>query len=83
MVNVVNAVDITLEFAVSVSCSVDVLSDGAVDLLMDVLAGLLIIVVIGGVSEIDIDVLVDMNINGDTFAVVKTEVKFATPGPLY
>ena len=83
MINVVNAVDIILEFAVSVSCSVYVLSDGAVDLLMDVLAGLLIIVVIGGVSEIDIDVLVDMNINGDTFAVVKTEVKFATPGPLY
>ena len=57
--------------------------DANIDLLVDALAGLLAIVVIGGVPEIDIDVLVDVNINGDTFAVVKTEVKFASPGPLY
>ena len=35
LINVVNAVEITLEFAVPASCSVYVLSDGAVDLLKD------------------------------------------------
>ena len=35
LIKVANAVEITLEFAVPASCSVYVLSDGAVDLLKD------------------------------------------------
>ena len=50
---------------------------------MDALAGLLAIVVICRLTEIDIGVLVDVNINGETFVVVKTGVKFVKTGPLY
>ena len=41
LIKVVNAVAVTLAFDVSVSCSVAVLSDAAVDLLMGTLAGVL------------------------------------------
>ena len=55
--NVVNAVAIALEFAgVAVSCSVDALSDGAVDLLMDMSADVLTVIVSGGPPGIGVDV---------------------------
>ena len=66
---------ITLEFAaVIVSCSVDAPYGGAVDLLIDALAGVLIVVVIGGLPDIDVGVLVDANAN--VFARVM-RVKFS------
>ena len=41
LINVVNAVEVALKFVVSVSCSVYVVSNGAVDLLMNSLVGVL------------------------------------------
>ena len=79
-INVVNAVEITLEFAVSASCSVYVLSDGEVDLLKDAWAGVLTVVVIGGLAGIDVDLLVELNVN--MLAGVTTEVKFVMPASL-
>ena len=78
LINVVNAVEITLEFAVSVSCSVYVLSDGAFDLLMNALAGVLAGVIISGLSGIDVDVLVEVNVN--MFAGVKFVVSASLEG---
>ena len=75
LINVVNAVEITLDFAVSASCAVCVLSDGAVDLSMNTFAGVLTVVVISGLPGMDFDVLVDV------FAGVMT-VKFVMPAPL-
>ena len=72
LINVVNAVEITLEFAVSVPCSVGALSDEVVDLLMNALA-------VVGLPDIDVDVLVDVNVN--VFAGVIT-VKFVMTAPL-
>ena len=80
MINVVIAVEITLEFAVSVSCSVSVLYDGASDLLTNAWAGVLAAVIINGLSGIDIDVLVEVNVN--MFAGVMTEVKFVMSASL-
>ena len=77
LIKVANAVEITLEFAVPASCSVCV---GAVDLLKDVWAGVLTVLVIGGLAGIDVDLLVELNVN--MFAGVTTEVKFAMPTPL-
>ena len=59
---------ITLGFAVSLSCSVDLLSDGMVDLLTNVLVAVL--------TDMNFDVLVDL------LAGVKTEVKFVMSTPL-
>ena len=59
-----------------VSCSVYVLSNGAVDLLVDAWAGVLTAVAIGGLSGADIFVEVNVNI----FAGVMAEVKFAIVG---
>ena len=74
LINMMNAVAIILEFAaMSVSCSVYVLSNGAVDLLVDAWAGVL---TNGGLSGVDI--LVEVNVN--MFAEVMTEVKFAIDG---
>ena len=53
------------------------LSDGAVDLWMETLTG---VVIISGLSGIGVDVLVDANVN--VFAGVMTDFGFATPGPL-
>ena len=80
LINVTNAVEITLEFAVPASCSVYVLSDGAVDLLKDAWAGVLTVVVIGGLAGIGVDLLVELNVN--MFAGVTTEVKFVMPASL-
>ena len=80
LINVANAVEITLDFAVPASCSVYVLSNGAVDLLKDAWAGVLTVVVIGGLAGIGVDLLVELNVN--MFAGVTTEVKFAMPTPL-
>ena len=79
LINVVFAVEITLEFATSVSCSVYVLYDGAVDLLANALA-VLTVVIISGLSGIDVDVLVEVNVN--MFAGVMTEVKFVMSASL-
>ena len=81
MIDVTNAVAITLNFAVSISwCSVDVLSDTAVGLLlMDTLVGVLTVVIIGGLPDIGVNMFVDVNVN--VFAGVMT-VKFAMPAPL-
>ena len=70
--NVANAVEITLEFVGSVPCSVGALSDEAVNLLVDALAGV-------GLPDIDVDVFVDVNVNA--FAGVIT-VKFVMTAPL-
>ena len=61
----------------SASRSVDVLSDGAVELLVDALAGVLIVVLIGCLQGLDIDVRVDVNM----FAMVMS-VEFAMRAPL-
>ena len=76
---VINEVEITLELAaVSVSCSVYVASDGAVDLLtMGALASVLTVVLIG---RLFVDILVEMSVN--KFAEVMAEVKFAMPSSL-
>ena len=80
LIKVANAVVIALEFAVTVCCSGNVLSDGVVDLWMDTLAGSMFgVVIISGLSGIGVDVLVDVNVN--VFAGVMT-VKFAMPTPL-
>ena len=79
LINVVYAVEITLGFAVSVSYSVDVLCDGAVDLSMNTFVSVLTVVLIGGLPGVDVDVLVDVNAN--VFAGVTT-VKFVMPAPL-
>ena len=81
MIDVTNAVAITLNFAVSISwCSVDVLSDTAVGLLlMDPLVSVLTVVIIGGLPDIGVNMFVDVNVN--VFAGVMT-VKFAMPAPL-
>ena len=67
----VNAVGITLEFIASVSCSVGALSDEAVDLLMDALAGV-------GLPDIGVDVLVGVNVNVFTGVIT---VKFVMTAP--
>ena len=66
LINAVNAVAVNLGFAVPGSCSVDVLSDVAVDLFMDTLADAML----GVLTGIDIEVLADANANA--FAVVTT-----------
>ena len=71
---------ITLGFAVSLSCSVDVRSDRAVGVLMDALARVLTVIVIGGLTVIGVDVLVNANANVLFAGVVGA--KFATPAPL-
>ena len=76
LINVVNAVTIAVGFAVSASCSVDALSDGAVGLLMDALAGGLTVVVIGCLTGISFGDLVNV------LAGMRTELKFVTPAPL-
>ena len=63
LINVLNVTTITLDFAVKVSCSVDVLSDGAVGLLRDLLDGVLSVVVFGGLPDIGVDVLVGVNVS--------------------
>ena len=55
------------------------LSDGGVDLWMDTMAGVMAVVVIGGLSGIGVDVLVDASAN--VFAGVMT-MKFVMPVPL-
>ena len=72
---VINEVEITLELAaVSVSCSVYVASDGAVELLtMDALAGVLTVVLIGRLVCIGVDILATATAN--MFAGVMPEVK--------
>ena len=80
LINVVNAVEITLEFAVPASCSVYALSDGAIDLLKDAWSGVLTVAVIGDLAGIDVDMLVELNVN--ILAGVTTEVKFAMPASL-
>ena len=62
----------------SVSCSVYVLSDGAVDLLTNALAGVLTVVIISGLSGIDVDVLVEVNVN--MFAGVKFDMTASMEG---
>ena len=81
MIDVANAVAITLDFAVSISwCSVDVLPDTAVGLLlMDMLVSVLTVVIIGGLPDIGVNIFVDVNVNA--FAGVMT-VKFAMSAPL-
>ena len=71
LMNVVNAVGITLDLAVPVSY---MRSDGAIDFLIGTL------VVIGGPPGIGIDVLGDVNAN--VFVGVMTEVKFVMPASL-
>ena len=63
LINMLNAAMIALDFAVKGSCSADVLSDGAVGLLRDSLDGVLSAVVIGGLSDIGVDVSVDVNVS--------------------
>ena len=60
---VLNATRIALDFAVKGSCSADVLSDGAVGLLRDPLDAVLSAVVIGGLSDIGVDLLLDVNVS--------------------
>ena len=76
LINVVNAVAIALGFAVPGPCSVDVMSDVAVDLLMDTLDGVLTAVLIGGLPGIGAGALVDVNVNVFTGLM---SVKFALP----
>ena len=79
LMNMVNAVEFTLGFARPALCSVYVLPDGAVDLPMNTVAGVLIIVLISGLPDVVIDVLVDVTVN--VFAGVMT-VNFVMPAPL-
>ena len=65
----------TLGFALSGLCSIDVLSDGAVDLSTNTLAGVWSVVLTSGLPGMDFDVLVDV------FAGVIT-VKFPMSAPL-
>ena len=77
LINMMNAAAIILWFAaMPVSCSVYVLSKGAVDLLVDAWAGVLTVVAIDGLSGVN--VLVEVNVN--MFAGVMAEVKFAIDG---
>ena len=76
LINVMNALAIALGFAASASRSVGVLCDGAVNLLMDVLAGGLTIVVIGCPPGMSFDDLANVVVG------VKTERNFVTPAPL-
>ena len=55
------------------------LSDGGVDLWMDTMVGVMVVVIISGLSGIGVDVLVDASVN--VFAAVMT-MKFAMPVPL-
>ena len=63
--------------AAAASSSVDVLCDWTVDLLIDVLAGVLTVVLIGCLRGMDVKVWVDVNV----FAMV-TSVEFAMRAPL-
>ena len=76
LINVVNTVAIALGFAVPGPCSVDVMSDVAVDLLMDTLDGVLTVVLIVGLPGIGAGALVDVNVNVFTGLM---SVKFALP----
>ena len=79
LINMMNAAAIILWFAaMPVSCSVYVLSKGAVDLLVDAWAGVLTVVAIDGLSGVN--VLVEVNVN--MFAWVMTEVKCLPSGVL-
>ena len=77
LINVVNVVEITLEFAVPASCSVRVRGVG---LLKDAWAGVLTVAVIGGLAGTNVDMLVELNVN--MLAGVTTEVKFVMPASL-
>ena len=80
LINVVDAVEITLEFALSVLYSVDeVFSNVVVDLLMGAFSGVRVVIMIGVRSGSDVDVLVDVNVN--VFADIMS-VDFAMPAPL-
>ena len=64
LINAVDAVEITLEFALPVLYSVnEVLSNLAVDLLMGAFASVVVVKMIGVLSGIDVDALVDVNVN--------------------
>ena len=81
LINVVDAVAITaLECALSVPYFVDtVLSDVAVDSLMDAFAAVLTVIIIGIPLDIDDNVLADVNVNSFTGVIA---VGFAMPSPL-
>ena len=64
LINAVDAVETTLEIAVSVLYSVDdVLSNVAFDSLMDTFASVLVVIMIDVLSGIDVDALVDVKVN--------------------
>ena len=69
----VAAVMITLEFAVSISYFVDVLSDMVVGALIEVVAE----IIMGFVSDIGVEVL-----NVNTFAFLTAALEFGVPKPL-
>ena len=68
---------ITLGLAVSLSCSVDLLSDVAVDISRDTLAGVLTVVLVG-LTDISVGVLVDANLN--MFAVMRVKFVLSVEG---
>ena len=76
LINVVNADEGIMELIVSVSWSACVRS---VDLLVDTLAGMLTVGVMGALTGIGVDVLLDVNLN--VFAAVMTEEKFSMSAP--
>ena len=73
---VVAAIVSALEFVVSISYFVDMLAEVVVDPSIDALAGAITVFV----SDIDVEVLADVNVN--IFAFSMTAVEFAMPKPL-